>query len=78
MIEDYKSQATTTTIKASSKVSIKIKDTFYTLDFTEERALPPEIDTTNIAIEKELLWGAVHAQVDQQIQEILDLNNIGR
>ena len=36
----YESKAITTQIRATSRVSAKIGDDFYTLEFSEERTIP--------------------------------------
>lgn len=59
----------TTTIKASSRVSIKIKDNFYTVEYTEERSLE---DGDNIEEERKDLWYDVNNEVDKQIEEIYE------
>ncbi len=85
----YYSKAETTEITASSRVSVKVKDNFYTFEFTEKRIIPVvvELDTTDksaskfdsmtkfdIKKEREILWDCVHGEVDKQVQEILELN----
>lgn len=61
--------AKTTTIKASSRVSMKIKDNFYTVEYTEERSLE---DGDNIEEERKDLWYDVNNEVDKQIEEIYE------
>lgn len=56
-----------TTIKASSRVSMKIKDNFYTVEYTEERSLE---DGDDVQEEREKLWDSVNYEVDNQIEEI--------
>ena len=65
----YESKAITTTIKASSRASIKIGDNFYTIEWTEERTVPEDCD---IEKERTFLWETVNGEVDGQIQDILD------
>lgn len=62
------SKAITTSIKATSRVAIKIKDNFYTVEFTEERVTPTDCD---IEEERAALWDAVNKSVDDQCAEIL-------
>lgn len=71
---NYVSQAITTKITATSRASVKIKDSYYTLEFQEERVIPDRYDAGDINLEAEraLLWQEVNAQVDQQIQETYD------
>ena len=65
----YESKAITTTIKASSRASIKVGDNFYTIEWTEERTVPEDCD---IEKERTFLWEVVNGEVDGQIQDILD------
>lgn len=61
--------AKTTTIKATSRVAMKIKDNFYTVEYTEERSLE---DGDNVETERKDLWDTVNNEVDNQIEEIYD------
>lgn len=61
--------AKTTTIKATSRVAMKIKDNFYTVEYTEERNLE---DGDNVEDERKALWDTVNNEVDNQIEEIYD------
>lgn len=61
------SNATTTSIKASSRVSVKIGDNYYTVEYTEERSLS---DNANVDTEKSLLWNDVNSTVDNQVEDI--------
>ena len=65
----YESKAITTTIRATSRASIKVKDNFYTVEYCEERSVPEDC---NIEEERKLLWDDCNAEVDNQIQEIMD------
>ena len=65
----YESKAIITTIKASSRASIKVGDNFYTIEWTEERTVPEDCD---IEKERTFLWEVVNGEVDGQIQDILD------
>lgn len=69
-MEEYNSKAIITSIKATSRVAIKIRDNYYTVEYTEERALP---DSSEVDIEKEqvLLFDSVNSVVDQQAEDIL-------
>lgn len=61
--------AKTTTIRATSRVAMKIKDNFYTVEYTEERSLE---DGDNVEDERKALWDTVNNEVDNQIEEIYD------
>ena len=67
---EYESKAVVTKIQATSRVAIKIRDNYYTVEFLEERAIP---DTDNIDIEQErkILFDDVNKIVDDQCEEIL-------
>ena len=69
----YVSQAVTTSIKITSRVSIKItdrykNDQFYTLEYCEERAIP---DTADIEQERKILWDVCNNEVDKQVADII-------
>jgi len=71
--KEYKSKAITTSIKYTSRVSLKIGDSFYTLEACEERHIPED---KTIIIEKErgLLWEEVNWQVDNQAEQIIKMS----
>ena len=60
---------TITTIKASSRVSVCIDKNYYTVEYTEERALK-DSDTLDVELEREKLWDTVNVEVDNQIEDI--------
>lgn len=66
----YESQAITTSIKFTSRASVKIGDNFYTVEACEERMIP-DLDTVDIELERQSLWDTVNNECDQQIQDIL-------
>ena len=70
---EYKSQAIPSKISATSRVSVKVKDTYYTLEYTEERTLPTDQQLTGFDIEQErkLLWDTVNSEVDRQVEDVL-------
>ena len=57
-----------TTIKAISRASVKIKDSFYTIEYGEERSLDPEDD---VEVERNKLWDTCNGEVDNQLEDIL-------
>ncbi len=67
----YVQKATTTKITAVSRCAVKIKDNYYTVEFSEERSIP-DIEDIDIDTERSILWDDVNAVVDQQINDILD------
>ena len=62
-------KAVTTTIKASSRASIKVGDNYYTIEYTEERSVPEDC---NLDEERTYLWETVNGEVDSQIQDIIE------
>lgn len=80
-MKDYESQAVTTSIQAHSRISVKLNDTFYTFEFVEHREFPVDlIDESKIDLnkEREILWDTVHAQVDKQVQDVVEMLKEGR
>lgn len=67
----------TSKIIASSRVSVKIKDTFYTFEFTEERSFEPFTSYRCTDESRQALWDKVHGEVDKQVQEIVNLTKNG-
>ena len=65
----YESKATITTIAATSRASVKIKDNYFTVEYHEERVIP-DVDGVDIKRERELLWDTVNAECDTQIEDI--------
>lgn len=70
---DYKVQGVPTTISAVSRVSVKVKETFYTLEYSEERILPPPEQGCDIVKERKALWDAVNTEVDKQVKDVYEL-----
>lgn len=63
-------KAKVTRIQATSRMAVKIKDNYYTVEYTEERSVPDtEID---LELEKQELFNSVNSTVDAQIQEIVE------
>lgn len=67
-----KSKLTTTSIRFTSRASVKIKDNFYTVEASEERVVPDGINDVDWKLEKQLLWDEVNTQCDNQIQDIIE------
>lgn len=63
----YESKAKITTIRATSRASVKIRDNFYTLEYSEERVIP-EVEGVDIEEERKILWDVVNNEVDLQIE----------
>lgn len=67
----YESKAITTQIKATSRVSAKIFDDFYTLEFSEERTIP-DVEGVDLDKERAKLWDDVNYSVDVQMQDTIN------
>lgn len=61
----------TTSIKFTSRASVKIGDSYYTLEATEERMIP-DLPEVNLEEERASLWECVNAECDNQIAQILE------
>ena len=59
-----------TLIRATSRASVKIHDSFYTVEYSEERALPQDVDF-DINEERIDLWFDVNDEVDKQLEDIV-------
>lgn len=67
----YEQKAVTTTIKATSRASVKLGNDFYTLEYSEERVIP-DLEGVDIEEERRILWDVCNKEVDVQIQDIVD------
>lgn len=68
--EKYISSAVPTEISATSRVAIKIRDNFYTVEYTEKRTVLLS-EQTDMKKERQLLFDDVNAVVDAQSEDIL-------
>ena len=59
-----------TLIRATSRASVKIRDSYYTVEYSEERALPQNIEYS-IFEERKDLWLDVNDEVDKQLEDIV-------
>lgn len=60
----------TTAIRFTSRASVKVGDSFYTVEACEERMIP-DIDGIDMEEERQALWDTVNTECDNQIQDIL-------
>lgn len=68
----YQSKLIPSKIGATSRVAIKLRDTYYTFEYNEEREIPPElVDKIDLDAERRILWDECHSQVDSQVEQIL-------
>lgn len=56
------------TIKAISRASVKIRDSFYTVEYGEERSIE---EGDNIEEERERLWDTCNDEIDNQLEDII-------
>ena len=68
----YVSKAIPKTIKFSSRASIKIKDSFYTFEYGEERQID-NFNEVNLDKERQLLIDDCNNIVDNQIEEVINM-----
>lgn len=73
MADEYRVKGIPTEIKATSRVAIKIKENFYTIEATETRTLPAE--DVNMDAEYAALFDSVNSTVDAQCNDILHTFN---
>ena len=57
-----------TAIRATSRASVKVADSFYTVEYCEERSIDPD---DIIEEERAKLWDTCNTEVDRQIEDIL-------
>ena len=68
-MSDYISKAKVNVIRATSRASVKIRDNYFTVEYSEERVIPGD-STVDIEKERAILWDAVNAECDNQILDI--------
>ena len=69
-MDKYESKANVTKISATSRVAIRLKDNYYTVEYSEERTIP-DIDGVILKEERAALFDAVNAVVDAQAEDIV-------
>lgn len=74
---EYTSKAIVTKISATSRVAIKVRDNFYTVEYSEERAIP-DVEGIDIEAERVALFDAVNAIVDAQADDIIRMTQPNR
>jgi hypothetical protein len=70
IMAEYTSKAIVTEISATSRVAIKVRDNFYTVEYTEKRAIP-DVEGIDIEAERVALFDAVNGVVDAQAEDII-------
>lgn len=66
----YTPKAVVTEISATSRVAIKVRDNFYTIEYTEKRAIP-DVEDIDMDAERLALFDAVNGVVDAQAEDII-------
>lgn len=69
-MEGYESKAIVTEITATSRVAIKVRDNFYTIEYTEKRAIP-DVEGVDMDAERDILFTEVNNVVDRQAEDII-------
>lgn len=69
----YESKAKVVTISGTSKATVQVNNNYYSFSYTEERQLPENDKDVCIEQERELLWDTLNAEVDKQIEQIVQL-----
>lgn len=76
-MEEYTSKAIVTEISATSRVAIKVRDNFYTVEYSEKRAIP-DVEGVDIEAERVALFDAVNGIVDAQADDIIRMTQPNR
>lgn len=71
---NYEPKAVISKIQATSRMSLKVKDNFFTVEYSEERVIP-DLEGVDIEQEKAALWEAVNSEVDNQAEVIYNTFN---
>ena len=58
----------TTSIRIPSRASVKVRESFYTIEYCEERSIPDDAD---IVEERQALWDTCNGEVDKQLEDII-------
>ena len=67
-IKKKMSSGKTTSIRITSRASVKVRDNFYTVEYCEERSIPEDADVKE---ERAELWDVCNTEVDEQIKDII-------
>ena len=63
----------TTTIRATSRASVKVGDSYYTVEYCEERTVKPDSTTEELEEARQKLWYTCNTECDKQIEDILKM-----
>lgn len=64
---EYVSKAVTTSIRITSRASVKVGDNFFTVEYCEERMIPENADVEK---ERAILWDVANMECDNQVNDI--------
>ena len=63
----------TTSIKFTSRASVKIRDNYYTLEATIEKQCPESYTDEEYIDAKQQLWDECNNEVDNQVEQIVEM-----
>jgi len=69
----YESKAKVVTISGTSKATVQVNNNYYSFSYSEERQLPEDGKDVCVEQERELLWDTLNAEVDKQVEQIVQL-----
>ena len=67
----YVPKAVPTTISAKVKLTVKIKDNYFSVEGNEERTIPVEAKDVDLSKEWDLLWEDVETVCDNELANII-------
>ena len=64
-------------ISVTSRASVKIKDSFYTVEYSETQLVdsPEDLTEAELKAARLNLWNTAHSEVDNQIEDIVRATN---
>lgn len=71
-------EAKTTTIRATNRMSLKIRDNFFTVEWCEERTIPADMSEADVAKERAKLWDICIQECENQCEDIRATYGTGR
>lgn len=60
----------TTSIRFTSRASVKIKDSYFTFEACAEKSVPEDMTPEELVDAKQEFWDELNQEVDNQIQEV--------
>ncbi len=64
-------KVTTTSIRATSRASVKVGDSFYTVEYCEERSIEDYASDDDLMKARKDLWDTVNYECDNQVEDII-------